>query len=468
MRFRTTDHANLRCATGGSSASAGIDVARTLADKLPVAHEPVASKLQSMRRAGISLLEVLISIFVLVVGILGLAALIPIGRFEVQEAGKLDRAATSGKQAYREMRLRGLLDARNEWLWFDESAKTFKSVLDPNTMQFRLDFTTKGYAPPFAIDPLMFADPRNYDAVWGAPPPDTPSPHTFPYNIVNDATIVGLSNFPQIPRLSLNQLMPISGGAPDYDGWTEDQQKLSAALCNRVFQSRDDLSFFLPDDRDNRPVQQFSIDAVGTNSNDFILQTPAKRLAPMTLGEYSWMVTVSPTVGELYDWTTMTYVPERMRTFVVSVVVFHKRPISLLPNDPTANDPPAERTVAVEFTGSGVGGGSVHLESDAPNYLRDLRPNQWILVTGRINVPSLPLNQMPAVAKWYRIVTVDDGSRPDHRDVTLDGPDWNPGHFAVLGSDVGDEGEDIHAAASIFDGVVAVYDKTMQLDLTGR
>jgi len=83
------------------------------------------------------------------------------------------------------------------------------------------------------------------------------------------------------------------------------------------------------------------------------------------------------------------------------------------------------------------------------------------------------------IAKWYRIVAVDDGSQvtspPDgerpHRDVTLDGPDWNtqmlPGggyRFDDLNPSTGEW----EMAAAIFDGVVAVYDKTMQLDLTGR
>lgn len=418
------------------------------------------------RRSGISLLEVLISIFVLVVGILGLAALIPIGRFDVQEAGKIDRGAALGKQAQRELRLRGLLDARNEWLWFDETANAFKPVLDPATLQFHPQFMAK-FTPPFAIDPMMFADPRNYDAVWGSPPPDTPSPHTFPYNVDSDASNAGLTNVPRIARLSLNQFMPIAGTTADYDNWTDPQQQLSAALCNRVFQGRDDLSFFLPDDKDNRPVQKFSIlNVPGDPPDDFIKQTPSKRLAPMTLGEYSWMVTVSPALGELYDWSTLAYSPERMRTYVVSVVVFHKRPITLLP--PSDNEAPAERTVAVEFTGSGIGGGSVHLESDAPNYLRDLRPNQWILLMARHNVANVPPNQSPVIAKWYRIVAVDDGSRPDHREVTLDGPDWLTTPNALVSLGTGDENEPIYATAAIFDGVVAVYDKTMQLDLTGN
>ncbi|MFH1266447.1 MAG: prepilin-type N-terminal cleavage/methylation domain-containing protein, partial [Planctomycetota bacterium] len=44
-------------------------------------------------RRGVSLLEVLISIFVLSIGLLGVAAVIPVGGHEILQAVKADRAA---------------------------------------------------------------------------------------------------------------------------------------------------------------------------------------------------------------------------------------------------------------------------------------------------------------------------------------------------------------------------------------
>src|SRR5579859_1448276 len=61
------------------------------------------------RHRGISLLEVLISIFILLVGLLGVGALIPIGRLEVGQADKFDRAGTLGRAAFREMKIRAML-----------------------------------------------------------------------------------------------------------------------------------------------------------------------------------------------------------------------------------------------------------------------------------------------------------------------------------------------------------------------
>lgn len=63
-------------------------------------------------RRGVSLMEVLMSIFILTVGLLGMASLIPVGGFQVSEAIKADRAAAVGRAAFYEVRIRGLLDPR--------------------------------------------------------------------------------------------------------------------------------------------------------------------------------------------------------------------------------------------------------------------------------------------------------------------------------------------------------------------
>ena len=59
------------------------------------------SKIQN----GLTLLEVLIAIGVLSVGLLGVAALIPIGRFSVLETSKADRSADAGRAIARQVRI---------------------------------------------------------------------------------------------------------------------------------------------------------------------------------------------------------------------------------------------------------------------------------------------------------------------------------------------------------------------------
>ena len=62
-------------------------------------------------RRGVSLLEVLAAIGVLSIGLLGLAALLPIGRYTLGEATKADRAGQCGRAALRDVIIRRMLDS---------------------------------------------------------------------------------------------------------------------------------------------------------------------------------------------------------------------------------------------------------------------------------------------------------------------------------------------------------------------
>ena len=79
-------------------------------------------------RRGVSLLEVLISIFVISVGLMSLAMLIPAGAMAINEANKADRSGACGRSAMREVKIRRMLDFNY--------------------------FTTDPGKGPFAIDPL--------------------------------------------------------------------------------------------------------------------------------------------------------------------------------------------------------------------------------------------------------------------------------------------------------------------------
>jgi len=72
---------------------------------------PPAAK--TRRRRGVSLMEVLISTFVLSIGLLGLASLLPVGRFAIVETGKADRAGACGRAGLRDVKVRRILDSNN-------------------------------------------------------------------------------------------------------------------------------------------------------------------------------------------------------------------------------------------------------------------------------------------------------------------------------------------------------------------
>ena len=73
----------------------------------------------SSLRSGITLLEVLISVFVLSVGLMGMAALLPVGRYAIVETGKADRAGACGRAALHQIKVCRMLDPVN---WSNQAA----------------------------------------------------------------------------------------------------------------------------------------------------------------------------------------------------------------------------------------------------------------------------------------------------------------------------------------------------------
>ena len=81
-------------------------------------------------RSGVSLMEVLISVFVLSIGLIGLAALLPVGRLAIVETGKADRAGTCGRAGLYIVKTCRMLDSQN---WSNNTADSSGAsfVVDP-------------------------------------------------------------------------------------------------------------------------------------------------------------------------------------------------------------------------------------------------------------------------------------------------------------------------------------------------
>ncbi|MBI3838715.1 MAG: hypothetical protein HY288_12380 [Planctomycetia bacterium] len=221
----------------------------------------------SSRRA-ISLLEVLISMFVLLVGLLGVAAMIPAGRHELLQASKIDHATTIGRAAFRDLKVRGYLNPANWYTLDDVGNSTALWQPDPVNHPGR-PFLIKGVrVDRFAIviDPMGLAAPAGSFS------------KSFPAN-----TTSGL----YLGRISP---IPLSNVTNTYQ------------LADLVFRSSDDL-LFTPNanDRNVPPTQQ--------------MLGGAKRAS---LGNYSWIATI------VTD-PTMSALDSRM---AVSVAVFYKRDLS--------------------------------------------------------------------------------------------------------------------------------------------
>jgi len=265
------------------------------------------------------------------------------------------------------------------------------------------------------------------------------------------------------------------------------------ASANRVFTWRDDMLFPIPDDPEDRPRQLLTWDggqgfAYPLRATDLlppgpVPPAPTSPALPQADDNYSWMATVTPILdGPGHDlwvkapfptshstedpstpdpWTTSNYWKShaylrKVTRYTVSIVVFYKRDFACPLPPLTALDPefpPQERTVMATFPGDGFGGGDVFLYYDpapANNPLLktekwlDVKKNDWIMLRGLESVPQMRDPEYPVgatsanwnpfrrvVAKWYRVVAVDDvvpemiATVPVRgRYVTLSGPDW--------------------------------------------
>jgi len=435
-------------------------------------------------RRGISLLEVLIAIGVLSIGLLSVAAVIPVARHEMIEAAKADRGSACGQAALHDVKVRGALNPA-DWRGFDGAGWTAIGAKRPppsGTTPLYHD-ARRGFefGESYAVDPLYVAEATKVTGVSSTHLAD------FPYN-------------PSSPGAR------VVAGLPLQTRWTRMQRVtwsrvgLDVLLAQSVFRWHDDVLFPVPADETQRPEQFLRV-----------VNQPSGQVQPLQAefdGNYSWLVTVTP-LPQHIDFpaedpynpgTTMPYsYSENSPLYTVSVAVFYKRDMTP-PNGFVAEETPGERQVRLEFLGGGLGGGDVCLylfPSDAgrPEYL-DIRENEWLLVSGgyartcyfyndvTLNPPASSSGTVPVgVHKWYRVVAtgeivVEDTNGngaldadedmnangildPPYRDATLAGPDWNVANWGV---DVNADGNPNEALAGLFKGVVGVYSTDMELD----
>lgn len=409
----------------------------------------------SSTRHGLSLVEVLIAIGVMAIGILGTAALLPIGGAEIAEATRLERAASIGRAAYRDSVVRGTL--RKD------------SLICPGGWQDCATGNPIGNATDqgnsVCIDPLFWAA----NGVVNEMPPYAVNKRLaqFPANVDNDSDVTFASKIPRMTRGTLRSLSPI--------GW------MTAPEADSICRWRDDL-IFQPFDEDDfvarqllpgRPRQFFRSDAAALSgaSREYT-------------GDYSWMVTLTPADSEDHDPTA----GDGRQLFTASFVVFHKRDLQApARSENNRAKPPSEKVVMGLFNTNQqktLGGGTLSLrvpdnqnttdpeQADLPK----LRANQWILLAGWTQAPVSPQSAGFAsgptyprpVFKWYRVgavnpraylpSTAQGGWAPAGwgQNISVAGPDWD---FRSVQA----HNNQPAVYAIILDGVVGVYEKTIKL-----
>jgi hypothetical protein len=450
---------------------------------------------RSPRRA-ISLTEVLISMGILTVGLLGVAALFPVGGFYMQKAEVADRGSAIAQAVMSDIVARGML---NPGSWFvmvppnrpgpEYASFPSDGKLSPVPLgQLSRETFTRPYAltlgealekAPSEPDPAVISkqfgnavviDPMGVAAM-AFPDQTSKSWHgissVFPASAYliypnNDATWNSLWG-------AWGQIWPVRRATfrDSSTGW-----QMYATAAEHYFRGNDELGTDLPA-RDDRPARQ-NWDIADSNGSPL-------PLARQWQGDYSWLVTVVPTTNAARNGLARN--PEG-HSYDVSVVVFYKRvlPPGAVPVAQTSSlgvtefrrtMGRTERAVRARILSTGLNGGEVVLEAMtdgiSESAFQNLRTGQWIMLCGPH--PNSTSTDPRFVLNWYQVLSIEGrdarlnsngtqtpppaAGEPERRVVALRGPQWpwNPSDYV---SD--------YLCGGIFGGAVAVHTKTMRLE----
>lgn len=218
-------------------------------------------------RRGITLLEVLISMYVLLIGLLGVAGLMVAGKSELSASFKLDNATTIVRACGADLKNRGFMRPGEPGAVSNWKNATGDDVWNPDIDQ-ALPFTING--SQVALPSVVF-DPIGIGRGYGS---------TFPYGATG---------------LSLYRISP----SRYCDGSTSSGRQ----VADTIFRASDDL-ILVPSTtgRDNPPTQQL-----------------LGGLSRASLGNYSWLATVCPDEAAIQSDDV---------AFIVTVAVIYKRDTS--------------------------------------------------------------------------------------------------------------------------------------------
>jgi type II secretory pathway pseudopilin PulG len=407
----------------------------------PRSLNPQPSTLDPSARGGFTLLEVLVSIFVLLFGLLAVAAVVPIAGLRIIQTKQADHSAACGQSAMRDVKVRRMTEPR-KWLRYvpsdpNKTPNGFVPVEYSHAGQLAIPFQES-----FAIDPLGFAKIT----------PISSALARFPY----DSNSIGTLSMMRRVTLDTNPATNVQ--VPNPSTYID----MDLALADRIFTWHDDLTIPVPSDSGTRPTAVIGNGVVQID------------------GKYSWVATVTPIVDDNDAITpplppvAMHYI-DRHRTYLVSVVVFYNRDFSA-PNAPIDPETPGERVVRGEVVGEGYGGGDLRLflpsgSTASPAYL-NVRNGDWLMLCGT-NTGTSPSR---GVFQWYRVVVSgEDAVLPDssvtssnatwERYVTMSGPDWNTAWCTGVDSDLNLDTLEVDVA--LFTRVIGVYTTTIELDEPG-
>jgi hypothetical protein len=412
-------------------------------------------------RRGISLIEVLISMFVLLFGLMGVAAIFPVASHYVLEGDKRDRSAGLAQVAFEELKARKILRPET-WLYANlvaggptspdflvqmPSLSPQKTVGNFNmNMLFPGHVTSGDVTYPFGFGYAFVLDPLGAIAGLQA---NTPNLDLLPTETIGNPWLN-----PPSPRLGiLGERWPVRRLTLNVNpSLAATPVIIPSETAKNTFTLRNDLAVVQPKAGDRPSIQRWQVYNNNTpnNPNDDTL------LARDYLGDYSWLATVVPTSTEaLLGLAPINNVKDAW--YEVSTAVFYKREVT--PSASVGGSAGSERLISGEFLNSselaiydpsGVAG-------NVDTAVDGLKPGNWIAVMG--------VNQVTGtfLMKWYKVLAIDTetsllytqtstpANNKQGRYVMVQGPTWPSSSYQNLG-------------VAILPGIVDVYTRVMQMN----
>jgi hypothetical protein len=404
-------------------------------------------------RQGISLIEVLISMFVLLFGLMGAASLFPVGSFYAQKGEQYDLGSGVAQAAFDQIKARGMLRPE-EWVYaamppngtvtgFEQFLQPsgYFNALPPSSGSLILRKDPQGHA--FVIDPIgAFPAPVNADI--------------FPYHDAGSAQTVLLNPWSNLPspklgisgerwpirRLTLMSPDPVNPPA---------RIRMPANVAETIFRLRDELSVEQPEEDDHPATQLWEVaDLNSTPTPDN--PTDDTRLIRQYQGNYTWIATIVPKTAAALAALQPADPGYGSYECEVSVVVFRSRDVI-----PSAE---SERLVNAVLNLGGeiemyIPGGD---EDDLDTAFKGIRLGNWIAVMGVHQVTGT------FMLKWYRLLGLDRESEINNlpgvtngetiRRAMLDGPDWPFGDLSQV----------TELKVALLPGVIGVVTRPMTME----
>lgn len=319
-------------------------------------------------------MEVLISVFVISIGLLGIVALIPVANYALMETSKADRTAACGQAAKRDVRVRRLVELIIDDDDDDDDTESDAPASNPFAALF------EGHT--LVVDPLRFVNGET---------------------LGDDGETLG----DVLRRSHLHtQARLLDRSRTEVMGREE---------AERIFYWHDDLLFDMDEasevlqyDASGNPVRRVGdwVRPRGFRNSDGVPTTP------MPEGSYSWFFTVSPLLpdtpsAQFWGWRGRRY-------FAVSVAVCHGRDVGS-PDDPDLGTTELSVGCGVIWTRTPAGAiiSGVQLAAGS-----EVDVGQWVLLRGGRFLTMDPDEEPLHLAQWYR-VTAGAGLY-----YSLEGPPW--------------------------------------------